>query len=179
MKSVDYGNRGKTFENDIIRSNMAYRNKNWALIEKTEPIFKPLPSHYVPKRFQGRGNYKVGYYEAKGFVDFFGICQGRALAFEAKSTKERTRFPLANISKSQIEDLTFWHELGGIAFMLIQFEKTRDVFMLMLPDLKKWWDDSSSGGRKSIPFDWFVFNCHKVKASRGVILDYLNGLEIQ
>lgn len=178
-KTVNYANRGKTFENDIIRSNISYRHKNWAFIEKTEPIFKNLPSYYMPKKLQNQKHMKVGYYEAKGFVDFFGVCNGRALAFEAKSTKVNTRFSLDNISREQMDILSFWHQLGGIAFLLVQFEKQREVYLLPYIELQNWWSGSLSGGRKSIPYEWFVMNCERVKASRGVILDYLNCLGIQ
>ncbi|USK72699.1 Holliday junction resolvase RecU [Peribacillus asahii] len=177
--AVNYANRGKLFENDIIRSNTAYKHKKWAFVEKTEPIFHQLPSHYLPKRLQGQKQYKIGYYEGKGFVDFFGVCQGRALAFEAKSTTIKTSFPLKNINAQQVADLEFWHQLGGISFVLIQFEQQREVYILHYPDLKKWWDGALNGERKSIPYDWFVMNCEKVKSTRGVILDYLSGLGIQ
>jgi recombination protein U len=177
--AVSYANRGKAFEGDIIRSNIAYKHKKWAFIEKTEPIFKPLPSGLLPNRLRaGKNHYMVGYYEGRGFVDFFGVCQGRALAFEAKSTTNRTSFPLKNFKKEQIEDLAFWNNQGGIAFVLIQFEKQREVYVLPFSELKTWWDDSLAGKRKSIPYDWFVLNCEKVKATRGIILDYLNCLGI-
>ncbi|KAB2328953.1 Holliday junction resolvase RecU [Cytobacillus depressus] len=179
MKVVNYANRGKTFENDIIRSNMTYKHKRWALVEKTEPIFKPLPNGLLPNRYRGNKSIKVGYYEGKGFVDFFGVCQGRALAFEAKSTNIRTNFPLKNIKNEQVADLEFWHNLGGIAFVLVQFQKQKEVYLLPFQDLKKWWDDSLGEGRKSIPYEWFVTKCDRVRATRGVILDYLDCLGIQ
>ncbi|USK77734.1 Holliday junction resolvase RecU [Peribacillus frigoritolerans] len=178
--AVSYANRGKAFEGDIIRSNISYKHKKWAFIEKTEPIFKQVSSGLLPTSWRGgKKHYKVGYYEGKGFVDFFGVCQGRALAFEAKSTTNRTSFPLKNISKEQIEDLSFWNNQGGISFVLIQFETQREVYVLRFIDLQKWWDESLAGKRKSIPYEWFVLNCEKVKATRGIILDYLNCLGIQ
>lgn len=176
---VNYANRGKAFERDIIRSNITYKHKNWAVIEKTEPIFKPLPPGLLPNRLRSGKHYMVGYYEGKGFVDFFGVCQGRPLAFEAKSTISRTSFPLKNITKDQMETLGRWHNQGGIAFVLVQFEKQREVYLLPFVELKKWWDDALEGKRKSIPYEWFGLNCERVKATRGVILDYLNCLGIQ
>jgi recombination protein U len=179
MMIVNYSNRGKGFEDAIMRSNLTYKYKKWACIEKTEPIFKPLPNGALPNRYRGNKNIKVGYYEGKGFVDFFGVCQGRAIAFEAKSTTIRTSFPLSNISSKQYKDLEFWHKLGGIAFILVQFAKQHEVFVLKFKDLQKCWEESKKGGRKSIPYAFFNLNCDKVKATRGVILDYLDCLDIQ
>lgn len=177
-KNINYGNRGKGFELDLNITNTIYKNKKWAFVEKTEPNFKSLPAHQLPVKFR-KGHYRIGYYEEKGFVDYFGVCQGRALAFEAKSTNTTTRFPLKNVSHKQMEDLEYWHDLGGISFFLIQFEKQGEVYLMMFDQMNKWWEDAKTGGRKSIPYEWIKFYCHEVKSSRGVIWDYLKGLGIQ
>jgi len=168
MKS--YANRGKAFEKLILVSNRYYAMKGWAAVEKVEPPFKTLGYHR---------KYAYGYYESSGFVDFVGIANGRALCFEAKSTNERTRFPLSNLKEKQYEILKTWHNQGSISFLLIEFEKRQVVFLLKFNQLKKWWDSAQTGGRKSIPFEWFHFNCQRVMNSRGIPLDYIDALNIK
>ncbi|MGP4063074.1 Holliday junction resolvase RecU [Halobacillus sp. H74] len=161
---MNYKNRGKSFETLIKYSNITYARKKWGFIEKSEPPVKVRSQ---------KGPYITGWFESKGFVDYFGISNGRPIAFEAKSTKERKRFPLDNVHEHQVNDLKVWNEQGGIAFLLVEFRKHREVYYLSYDDFEKWWDDQFKGGRKSIPYDWFVMNCPLVKPGRGVILDYL------
>lgn len=168
MKS-QYANRGKSFESRIIDANKQYALKRWAVVEKIEAPFKTLGMV---------NNYHYGFFESTGFVDFVGIANGRSICFEAKSTKERTNFPLDNIKDYQVRILRDWHNLGGISFVLIEFEKRHMVYVLKYSQLQKWWHDAANGGRKSIPFHWFHFNCARVRADRGVTLDYLQALKL-
>ena len=168
MKS--YANRGKAFEKLIVLSNKYYAQKRWAAVEKVEPSFKTIGFYR---------KYAYGYYEGPGFVDFVGVANGRSICFEAKSTNERTRFPLKNMNEKQYELLKDWDIQGSISFVLIEFEKRQVVFLLKFNQLRKWWEDAQNGGRKSIPFEWFHFNCQRVMNNRGIPLDYLDALNIQ
>ncbi|MBY0077928.1 Holliday junction resolvase RecU [Priestia aryabhattai] len=167
--TVSYANRGEAFETLIIRSNITYDVKGWAQVEKTDPAIRIT---------QERGNKIIGYKKAKGFVDFFGISNGRALAFEAKTTKNRTSFPLQNIKAHQMETLKKWRDQGAHSFFLIQFEKHFEVYLLTIDQASQWWTHSLAGGRKSIPYEWFRVNCDIVKPKRGVLLDYLGCLQL-
>lgn len=162
--SRGFGNRGKSFEQLIQKSNHTYARKKWGYIEKAEPAVKVKSK---------RGKFITGWFEGKGFVDYFGISNGRALAFEAKSTRERNRFPLDNVKKHQVDALEFWHEQGGVAFILVEFFKYKEVYFVPYDLFYPWWHDQFHGGRKSIPYDWFIEHCDLVKADRGVLLDYL------
>jgi recombination protein U len=164
-KFTNYANRGKAFEEYINMANDTYRLRGMAYVEKAEPPVKV--------KAKNKNMITQGWFMKKGFVDYFGISHGRALAFEAKSTKIRTSFPLANIDQEQMEVLKHWHDQGGIAFFLIQFEKHHEVYILTYKQALEWWVHMLNGGRKSIPYDWFVMNCEMVKSGRGVALDYL------
>ncbi|MBU5437614.1 Holliday junction resolvase RecU [Tissierella sp. MSJ-40] len=37
-----------------------------------------------------------------------------SIAFDAKETKEETRFPLSNVQEHQIEFMKNWYKYGGI-----------------------------------------------------------------
>lgn len=165
----NYANRGKAFEKLILLSNKYYAQKQWARVEKVEPPFKTIGFYR---------KYAYGYYESSGFVDFVGIANGRTLCFEAKSTRERTRFPLSNIKEFQYEILKGWHTQGSLSFVLVEFEKREVVFLLKFTDLKKWWEGAQNGERKSIPFEWFHFHCQRVMNDRGIPLDYLQVLNL-
>ncbi|MDE3837911.1 hypothetical protein C0966_00620 [Bacillus methanolicus] len=45
--------------------------------------------------------------------------------------------------------------------------------VIVLEELNFLWDESENGGRKSIPYEWFLLNCELVKSKNGILLDYL------
>lgn len=165
-----YANRGKPFEMLIEASNNIYRLKGWADIQKAEPPVK------VQQKVGGK--ITLGYLQKQGFVDYFGISYGRSIVFEAKTTNSRTSFPLKNIEEHQVEVLSRWNTHGAAAFLLIEFEKHHEVYLLWYKQLEQWWNNAVDGGRKSIPYEWFVMNCEPVKSNRGIVLDYLDALNL-
>lgn len=71
---------------------------------------------------------KKGVIPKESTVDFAGILKGgRFIAFDAKETRSKTSFPLANIKQHQLNYLNMVSLLGGIAFFMIQF-------VLLYPD---------------------------------------------
>lgn len=167
--AVSHSNRGKSFESSIMESNIKYDIKGWAQIEKAHPEVQIT---------RETGNRIVGFKKSKGFVDFFGVCQGRAIAFEAKNTTNRTSFTLKNIKQHQMDTLKKWHNQGAYSFFLIHFQKHFQTYLLTYEQAEEWWDTALKGGRKSIPYEWFRVNCPIVKPSRGVIVDYLSCLNL-
>lgn len=166
-KRTSYANRGKGFENAILATNNGYLAKGWAVVHKTEPIIQIT---------QEVKNKVIGFKKGKGFVDFFGCSHGRALAFEAKKTNIRTNFPLSNISQHQLDALKHWQDQGGIAFFLICFEKLEECYFVRYEQVAEWWEKAQKGGRKSIPYNYFLMECDLVKTQRGVPYDYLSCL---
>ena len=166
----NYANRGKAFETAIRMSNDIYRVRGMGVIHKTDPpiqIQKIEPPNKV-----------IGFKKDKGLPDFIGMAHGRGIAFEAKKTAERTSFPLSNIKPHQMEDLEQWQQNGGVAFFLIFFEKLQECYFVKFDQVKDWWDKATDGGRKSIPYDYFLTECDLVKAGRGAIFDYLKCIGI-
>lgn len=168
--TVNYANRGKPFEMLIESTNAMYAHKGWADIQKAEP----------PVKVQNKIGNKItlGWYQKHGFVDYFGVSHGRALAFEAKSTNSRTSFALSNIKDHQVQVLKRWHEQGAASFVLVEFQKHREIYLLRYVQLEEWWEGAKEGGRKSIPYEWFNMHCDEVKPTRGVALDYLSILNL-
>lgn len=164
-KKTSKANLGKGFEQLILATNNWYLAHGWAVVHKVEPTIQ-IQQNIPPNKI-------IGYKKGKGFVDFFGCYQGRALAFEAKKTDSRTSFPLKNIMQHQMDCLKFWKDQGGIAFFLICFEKLGECYFVKYEQVESWWEKAQKGGRKSIPYDFFLLECEQVKTQRGVPYDYL------
>ncbi|MBM7717167.1 recombination protein U [Bacillus thermophilus] len=166
---IGHGNRGMSFENLVEYTNRCYLFKGMADVRKVATPVKVL------RMVQGR--IRDGFYEEKSTVDFIGTSQGRSLAYDAKTTRERTRFPLDNIHQHQMDFLKSWQDQGAVTFFLIEFAIHHEVYFVPFDLVLEWWLNAKRGGRKSIPYKWFKENCSLVKSSRGIPLDYLKCLE--
>lgn len=142
--SKSASNRGMDLENDINLSNEYYRNKGLALIHK-----RPTPINIVKVDYSKGAKIVDAYFEKQSTTDYNGVYQGRYIDFEAKNTKSKTSFPLANIEKHQIEHLKAVLAQGGIAFFIIQFQAYNEVYLL---DASYVIDFYENGERKSIPY---------------------------
>ena len=163
-----YANRGQGFERLLTHSAAAYRRKNQALIDK-------IPTSWIVQRAGKR--IVSAFPEKKSGVDYIGIiATGRPVAIEAKSTIERTRFPLSLVEPHQVDFLKQWHTLGGIAFLLVEFAKLREVYRIPFDMLQEYIQAAANGGRKSIPYEEIKLNCDEIKSKDGVPVAFLEGL---
>lgn len=160
-----YANRGRVLEDIIEHSNIIYKHKGYALIDK-------IPTPWTVIRGKG-GKINKAFPHAKSTVDFIGLSNGTSIAFDAKSTNEKNLFPLSNIHEHQIEYLRNHDEQAGVSFLLVHFSKYQETYYLKLDDLNDWWDGQFKGGRKSIPYSWFKGKCDRIVSGNGVPLDYL------
>jgi len=166
LNQVSYGKRGVTLENMIEYTNNIYRTKGWGLIDK---VPTPWNVHYDKRT----GRVIKAFPKKKGIVDFMGVSHGRSIAFDAKSTNERSRFPLRNIEQHQMDYLAEHQDQGGISFFIVGFAKLDEYYYLSIEQALDWWKKMNQGGRKSIPYNWFLFNCDLIHSENGVPLDYL------
>lgn len=116
---INYANRGKALQMLINSTNAVYKQKGWALVDEV-----PTPSKNIKGRI---------IYERKSTVDYYGISQGRGIAFDAKSTKETKRFDLKNVHDHQVQYLDHFLKQGGIAFLLIEFARLREFYFVSIP----------------------------------------------
>ncbi|GED71210.1 Holliday junction resolvase RecU [Brevibacillus reuszeri] len=158
-------NRGKGFEDLLNYANEQYERASVALIHK-----RPTPI----KATKTKGSRILsGYFEEKSTVDYDGVYRGRAVYFEAKSTRDRTRFDLDNISKHQIEHLEKTEKMGAVCFLLIEFSALKATYFVSLSFIRMAMLHAQNGGRKSIPIEDFdVYGCLVTQTKRAV-LDYL------
>lgn len=160
------GRRGYALEGMVEASNRTYENKGQALVHKVPTPWKVM----YDKR---TGRVKKAWPEEKGTVDFIGLAKGMPIAFDAKSTESKTSFPLKNIKPHQIHFLEQHEKQGGISFLLVEFSTMRQIYYFPFRFLKDFYEESLQGGRKSIPYDFFIHHCQKVTSKHGVLLDYL------
>ncbi|WP_153465070.1 Holliday junction resolvase RecU [Sediminibacillus terrae] len=164
------GKRGMSFENTITYANNVYLNKGVAVINK-----RPTPV----KVTKSKGTRVLsGFFEEKSTVDFDGVYKGRAIYFEAKSTKNDTRFDLKNIHKHQVDYMYETQKAGALCFFLIEFRGAREVFLVPFDFIHHYVVNADRGGRKSIPREDFnYYSAGLVEAKNGVPLDYLSIVE--
>lgn len=143
--SVSSANRGMNLEEDINLSNEFYLQNKICIINK-----RPTPINVVKVDYTNGPRIVDAYFEKQSTTDYNGIYKEKYVDFEAKSTKNITSFPLANISYHQIEHLKNVIYFGGIAFFIIEFVKRNEVYLLDAAFVIEFYEKQE---RKSIPYE--------------------------
>ncbi len=167
--SISSANRGMSFENDINVSNEYYKDKDICLITK-----RPTPINVVKVDYSKGAKITHAYFEEQSTTDYNGVYKGRYIDFEAKNTKNKTSFPLNNISKHQIDHLKRVIAHGGIAFFIIQFELLDKVFILDASYVIHFYEHEE---RKSIPYSCFLQSGIEVERSYNPRLKYIDAID--
>ena len=160
-------NAGRYFEEWIEVSNAQYNARGKAVITKI-----PTPWQVQRKYNPYKKTYEIAtaFPVQKSTVDFGGTASKLSLWFEAKTTTNKTSFPLVNIHKHQIDYLRSVDAQGGKAFLLIYSDFMDRTWLLWINQLL---DFMATEKRKSIPFVWLDMNCPVIKPNNGIALDYL------
>lgn len=157
-------NKGKSLELLIEAANNRYDADGLALIQK---IATPV------KVVRNGPQIVSAYYEKKSTVDFSGvIAGGYPVAFDCKQTKNLTSFNINSIEPHQMEYLNKFAELGGIAFVIVEFTETKEIYRLGLEYIKLF----MFGGHKSIKLSHIRNDCHLCSKAGTNPLDYLRKL---
>lgn len=164
-RHLSSANRGMDLEGDINATNEFYREKDLCIITK-----RPTPINIVKVDYSKGAIITNAYFEKQSTTDYNGVYKGKYIDFEAKQTKSKTSFPLANIPEQQIKHLEGVLRHNGIAFFIIEFVSKDEVFLL---DAKYVIDFYRNGDRKSIPYEEFLRVGHKIKRGYSPRLDYL------
>jgi recombination protein U len=167
--SISASNRGMSFENEINISNDYYKEKGIALITK-----RPTPINVVKVDYSKGNKIVDAYFEKQSTTDYNGIYKGKYIDFEAKNTKNKTSFPLSNITNHQINHLQKVKQHGGIAFFLVKFELLNEVFLL---DAEIIIEFINKKERKSIPHNVFIEKGIKIKGGYLPRYDYIKAVE--
>lgn len=140
------GLRGSTLEDMINMTNENYRTKNLALIQK-------IPTPITPVKInQQTRHITLAYFEKQSTVDYIGTVQGIPVCFDAKECAVDT-FPMMNIHEHQVKFMDDFEKQGGISFIILYFTHRNEIFYLPFKDIKKFYDRSINGGRKSFKYN--------------------------
>ncbi|CAM3979160.1 Holliday junction resolvase RecU [Lederbergia lenta] len=174
QKKISYSKRGMALEDDINETNQYYLVNGMAVIHK-----KPTPIQIVEVDYKKRSTavIKEAYFRQASTTDYNGICEGKYIDFEAKETQSTTSFPLMNFHEHQISHMQNIVQHKGIAFVILRFAKTDEVFLLECEVLFNFWERMNNGGRKSITKKEIHDFGHKINIGYHPRLDYLKILK--
>jgi recombination protein U len=136
------GLRGSTFEEMINRTNQKYRESGLALVQKIPTPITPVKMDPDNKRIT------LAYFEQKSTIDYIGVVQEVPICFDAKESSSQT-FNLQNIHEHQVEFMRDFEKQGGVAFFLIYYTQTEEMYYLPFEFLDLFWQRAKNGGRKS------------------------------
>lgn len=106
--------KGKRFEQRLDESFAYFRERGYALVEKTPEPMKPTKN-------LGNGKF-IAFYEKKAQPDYKGIKKGgRTLLYEAKYTSA-DRIDQNRVSAGQTEYMDRYERLGARCFVLVGFD---------------------------------------------------------
>ena len=163
VKNRAMANKGMASERLLDRVNQQYLLKGIADIRK-------LPTPVKIMKVTGS---KVEGIRIKGYlVDYLGVYNGRAVAFDMKECADAS-FPLKNIESHQYDMLKNWHENGALCFLVVYMKRVDTYYRLPFEVLQESWQLRESGGRKSIQQKVFDEHCIALKSQNGILLDYL------
>ena len=162
------GLRGSFLEELVNMTNEKYQAQELALVQKIPTPIKPINIDQATRHIT------LAYFEQKSTVDYIGVVQGIPVCFDAKECVADT-FPLQNIHEHQVKFMENFEKQGGIAFILIYYSARNVLYYLRYEELKKFWQRSKEGGRKSFRLDEldesFFFQLY-----RGCYVPYLDML---
>ncbi len=159
-------NRGMNLEEDINLSNEYYKEKELCLITK-----RPTPINVVKVDYSKGAIITNAYFEKQSTTDYNGVYMGKYIDFEAKSTHNKTSFPLSNIPSQQIKHLKAVIKQGGIAFFIIEFvHRNEETYLVDAAIVIDYYENRK---RQSIPYDDIVNRGHLIKRGYAPRLEYL------
>ncbi len=169
-----FSNRGMSLEDDINVTNEFYLETNQAVIHK-----KPTPVQIVNVHYPKRSAAVIteAYFKQASTTDYNGVYKGKHIDFEAKETKNKTSFPLANIHEHQINHMQKVIDQQGICFMLIRFTAHDETYLLDARALLTFWNLKQSGGKKSIPYDMIKNQSQLIPFHYQKRVDYLTAVD--
>ncbi len=168
-ENISYSNRGMSLEEDLNVTNEYYLEVGRAVIHK-----KPTPVQIVRVDYPARSAavIKEAYFKQASTTDYNGVYRGRYIDFEAKETKNKTSFPLRNFHDHQINHMRQVLKHDGIAFVILSFSQTQEVFLLDANDLIRLYDEMEHA-RKSIPKSVIEQLGYPIKIGFQPRIDYL------
>lgn len=163
------GLRGSGLEDLINHTNLRYREKGLALIQK-------IPTPITPIEIDKESRHiTLAYFDQKSTVDYIGVVQGIPVCFDAKECRTDT-FPLHNIHPHQMAFMGEFERQGGVAFFLVSYTGRNEIYYLPYDYVKGFWERMEGGGRKSFIYQE-IDHAYEVHACRDMYVHYLEALQ--
>jgi len=163
------GLRGSTLEDLINLTIEKYVDSGIALIQKIPTPIKPINIDPDTRRIT------LAYFDQKSTVDYIGVVQGIPICFDAKECNTDT-FPMQNIHAHQVEFMERFEKQDGISFIIVHYTHRDEMYYLPFTYIKKFFDRSQSGGRKSFRFEE-IDTSYKIQGHKGVPVHFLEQLQ--
>ncbi|MBC1473382.1 Holliday junction resolvase RecU [Listeria grandensis] len=170
-KTVSYGKRGMSLEQDLNDTNAYYLTHELAVIHK-----KPTPVQIVGVDYPKRSSAKIkeAYFKTPSTTDYNGVYQGKYIDFEAKETKNTSSFPLSNFHQHQLTHMEGVLKQNGIVFVIIAFQTLGEVYFIRFEHFQPFWQRMLDGGRKSVTLQELRQVSDLIPYGLNPRLDYLN-----
>lgn len=168
-KNFDMANKGRKFEEEVIRANTFYKNKGLALVQKIS----------TPWNVISKGKKVIGAFpKEKSTLDFRGTVKGGlSISFDCKESEDERGLPLKHILDHQIEYIRLALEMNETSFILCSMKKLNKVFFIPGEIVIEYWDRWKENKRKRgynyIPY----LDMKEIFYGENANLDYLKVLE--
>lgn len=168
-KNLSMANKGRKFEEEVIRANTYYKNKGQALIQK---ISTPWNIVRVGKRIVS------AFPDGKSTLDFRGTVKGGlSISFDCKESEDERGLPLKHIEEHQIEYIRFALEMNETSFILCSMKKLKKIFYIPGDKVIEYWDRwGENKGRRGYNYIPYL-DMKEVFYGENANLDYLKVLE--
>ncbi len=164
------GLRGSTLEELINITNEQYRERGLALIQKVPTPITPITIDKESRHIT------LAYFDRKSTVDYIGAVQGIPVCFDAKECAYDT-FSLQNIHPHQVAFMEAFEKQQGIAFLIIYFTAREEIYYMPFRDVKKFWDRSEEGGRKSFRYEEMDLR-YRITQHDAFLIPYLDTMQM-
>ncbi len=169
IKNHKMANKGKIFEEEIIKANEGYKNRGVALVQKISTPWQVI-----------RNGKKIisAFPVEKSTLDFRGtIKPGISISFDCKESEDEKGLPLKHIEDHQIEYIRNALHIGETSFILCYMKKYDKRFLISGKTVIEYWERwQVNKGRRG--FNYIPMEIMKeVKSRNGIVLDYIEGLE--
>ena len=170
--TVNFANRGMSFEKMINESNSYYLSRGLAVIHK-----KPTPIQIVKVDYPHRSRAKIveAYFRQASTTDYSGVYKGHYIDFEAKETRQKKSMPMKNFHSHQIEHMEAVLEQKGICFVLLHFSSLKETYLLPASYLIEFYKIDKGG--KSMPLTYIQEHGYPIEMQQLPSIPYLEIIE--
>lgn len=168
-KNLDMANKGRQFEEEVIRANRYYKNKGLALVQKIS----------TPWNVVRRGKQIVSAFPSeKSTLDFRGTVKGGlSISFDCKESEDERGLPLNHIQDHQIDYIRTALYMNETSFILCSMKSLDKKFYIpghiVIEYWDRWKENKGKRGYNYIPHQEMI----EIFYGENANLDYLKVLE--